>query len=282
MSDFDTEVVEQQLDGVSLDGFIDDGGQSLVYAGEEDGDDIVVKVSTFSSTSSKRRMERAVRNMQEIENDGLADILDFQEVEIEGEEAFIIKEEFIPGEDLSSVIDEGRCSFELGMDVFTQILDVLKELDDRDIVHRDIKPDNIRVQDGEITLLDVGVARFNRKESITSDDRYRGPGTPAFSPKEVLKNEKDYQDVRADFFSLAVTVYMAVTGGHPFNVPQYRSIHKAILSGDKRDLERDFPSGQEEDELLKILSKLMNYHPHEREYRKPEQILGDMEDVGII
>lgn len=282
MADFDTEVVEQKLDGVSLDGFLDDGGQSLVYKGEENGQDIVVKVSTFGSTSSKRRMERAVRNMQEIEKDGLAEILDFQEVEIEGEEAFIIKEDFIPGEDLSSVIKESHYSFELGLNVFEQILEVLKELDDRDIVHRDIKPDNIRVQEDDITLLDVGIARFNRKESITSDDEWRGPGTPAFSPKEVLKNEKDYQDVRVDFFSLAVSVYMAVTGEHPFNVPQYKSIHKAILNGDRRNLERDFPSGQEEDELLKILSKLMNYHPHEREYRKPEQILGDMKDVGII
>lgn len=282
MSEFDTGIVEQNLEGVSLDGFIDDGGQSQVYLGEENGQDIVVKVSTFNSLSSKRRLRRAVENMQEIEDEGLAEILDYEEAEIGGQEVFIIKEEFVPGEDLSEIIEDGRCSFELGLNVFTQILDVLKKLDERDIVHRDIKPDNIRVQEDEVTLLDVGIARFNRKESITSDNEYRGPGTPAYSPPEVLTNEKEYQDVRTDFFSLALTVYRAITGNHPYNVPQYRSIQKAILKGDRRDLYEGYPSGESEDKLLEILSKLMNYHAYKREYRKPEQILGDMKDGGII
>ena len=192
----------------------------------------------------------------------------------DGETVFVIVEEYIPGETLKKKIEDEEFGIELGIQVAKSLLRVLIEFDENDIIHRDIKPSNIMI-DGEdnIKLLDVGVARFVNKESLTADDAGYGPGTKGYRAPEQIQNKKHQQDIRTDMFSVGIVMYEAITGEHPFGVePGSRT--EAILEGRRSELQDSLDNP----ELNAIYSKLTEHEQHNR-YRKPEFALEELEMV---
>lgn len=88
---------------------------------------------------------------------------------------------------------------------------------ERNIVHRDIKPDNIMFRSDRIpVLVDLGIARQLDASSLTRTWLMQGPGTPLYAAPEQLLNEKHLIDWRADQFSLGVTLSIAFLGVHPY------------------------------------------------------------------
>lgn len=98
-----------------------------------------------------------------------------------------------------------------------QILKIIVQMEERHIVHRDIKPDNIlRSKSGEWYLIDFGIARALDMNSLTLTTMQIGPHTPGYGAPELFQYTKKDIDSRADIFSLGVVVFEAVTGTHPF------------------------------------------------------------------
>jgi pSer/pThr/pTyr-binding forkhead associated (FHA) protein len=80
------------------------------------------------------------------------------------------------------------------------------------IVHRDVKPANaLRARDGAVKLGDFGIARLTESQ-LTRQGHFLG--SPGFSSPEQIMGEK--LDGRSDLFSLGMTLYVVLTGGHPF------------------------------------------------------------------
>ena len=81
-----------------------------------------------------------------------------------------------------------------------------------EIVHRDIKPDNVMLTaDGELKLIDLGVARLPRAEDFNADEI---PGTPGYMAPEQFAGQPG--DAQTDLFALRVTLYRWFTGTWPF------------------------------------------------------------------
>ena len=104
---------------------------------------------------------------------------------------------------------------ELGRLIFSQLLDGVEVLHNSDIVHRDIKLENLMLsgEDYKITIVDFGFATKKSNAYLTNF-----LGTPNYAAPELLLNQP-YLGVYDDIFSLGVTLFIIVTGNLPFRLP---------------------------------------------------------------
>jgi len=175
--------------------------------------------------------------MQKIDSPHFVNLIDYDELLVGGEQTFLLVEELIDGPTLRKVIDRGDTSAELGLQVANVIVDLLIQFDKMDIVHRDIKPQNIMLDDnGEIVLLDVGIVRFEERESVTPDHLDR-LGTPNYGAPEQLDYDKELQSPRIDIFSTGIVMFESIVGAHPYENSQ-TPVSKAIADGNKSERDR--------------------------------------------
>jgi serine/threonine-protein kinase len=128
--------------------------------------------------------------------------------------AYYITMEYVPGEDLKSFIRRsGLISVGKAISIANQVCEGLLEAHRLGVVHRDLKPQNIMIdQDGNARIMDFGIARSLRAKGITGSGVMIG--TPEYmSPEQVDGKEADQ---RADIYSLGVILYEMVTGRVPF------------------------------------------------------------------
>ena len=128
-------------------------------------------------------------------------------------------EEFLAGGTLTSRLDgNGLLNDEQVLNLGESIIGAIIHLADLELVHRDIKPDNIMFKEDAVTpvLVDFGLVRDLADVSLTQTWAPRGPGTPYFSAPEQLNNQKHLIDWRTDQFSLGVVLCFARFGFHPF------------------------------------------------------------------
>ncbi|WP_437541472.1 serine/threonine-protein kinase [Sorangium sp. So ce367] len=98
-----------------------------------------------------------------------------------------------------------------------QIADALSTAHEADLVHRDVKPENILVSDGvRARLVDFGVAKDARGVGLGLTGQGRAVGTSRYmAPEQVARGAVD---ARADLYALGVVVYEMLAGAHPYAV----------------------------------------------------------------
>lgn len=266
----------------NLETKLDSGGQKEVFKGEFEGEDIVLKTIIAEDWEATKRAELEIRAMKEIDSDIMVGLRqDFQDV-IDDHEVFVMVEEFVPGGTLQDKLQEDGPSVELAARVGRDVLTVLKEFNEQEFVHRDIKPKNIMIQpDGRVRLLDVGIVRSigETDTDLTPTDRPAAPGTPGFRAPEQMMNDKDRQDTRTDIFSLGITMFATMTGVHPFDVDGM-DLQEAIHAGTHRSLSDHFPNPDADglQELEWYVHKMIETKMHRR-FLTPEMALDELERV---
>lgn len=128
-------------------------------------------------------------------------------------------------------------ALEPGIDLALKLCKAVHALHRQQIVHRDIKPDNILLlDDGGLKLLDLGIARL---PAWDEDDTAPVPGTPSYMAPELFRGERG--STASDLFSLGVTLYRMFSGGaypygevEPFSKPRFGK--PKPLTAHRRDL----------------------------------------------
>lgn len=276
--------LESEFPNVEFVQEIEEGNIKQVFEANKDGEHVAFKIVTYEEGGRlEGYTEREIDIMKNTESDVLVDFIDAYDTEISGTPVYVIIEEFIEGESLKEVINNGGSCAELAVEVTDSILELLPEFDRASIVHRDIKPENIRIAESdEVRLLDVGIARMNERETLTPSIHQSGPGTPAYSAPEVLRNQRHNQDVRTDLFSTGIVFFEAMTGDHPFDHSAARRFEEAILQDQKLTLSGYIDNAELESESDRFYKRMTESEPADR-YRKPGHAAEKLEDIkGIL
>jgi serine/threonine-protein kinase len=108
--------------------------------------------------------------------------------------------------------------------------DALAHAHDRGVIHRDVKPANILIQedDGWPFLTDFGIATLRTSDASRAEVTQRF-GTPEFMAPEQMLGSWD-ADHRADIYSLGLTAYLALTGRLPFEAAERVAVDPTPLN----------------------------------------------------
>src|SRR5204863_1947811 len=123
--------------------------------------------------------------------------------------------EYVPGQTLRQALRAGELDDAAAVEAAAQVLEGLAHAHARGVVHRDVKPSNVLVAEGEalsIRLLDFGLAQLAEEEALTATGDV--PGTLAYVPPERLHGESG--EPAADVWAVGVMLWEALSGWHPF------------------------------------------------------------------
>jgi len=110
------------------------------------------------------------------------------------------------------VAEQGPLPLAQWLEVARQLLQAVGVLHRRNLLHRDIKPDNLHLgDDGQLRLLDFGLAYC---PGLSQDQQHDLPGTPSFIAPEAFEGQPP--SPRQDLYAAGVTLYHLLTGHYPY------------------------------------------------------------------
>jgi tetratricopeptide (TPR) repeat protein len=166
---------------------------------------------------------------------------------------------YYEGESLKDKVKNGPLEVAEAIDIVIQVASGLAKAHDKGIVHRDIKPANIIVTtDGQVKLVDFGVAKFAGQTTVTKTGTRVGT-VGYMSPQQAVGEPLD---ARSDVFSLGVVLYELLAGCLPFRGDVEVALLYAIVHEDPRPLSShrdDIPEA-----LERVVDKALCKEPENR------------------
>ena len=198
------------------------GGMGVVYVAEQAmiGRRIALKVLRMEMARDKASVQRFLTEAKAISALKNAHTITLHDFGITDKGLLYYTMELLEGRSLSQVIKkDGPIAYDRAAGLMLQVLESLDEAHERDILHRDLKPDNIFITDERgkehATVLDFGIAKLigdQTMETITQTGMICG--TPAYlSPEQVLGNTSL---PASDLYSLGIVLYEMLAGIPPF------------------------------------------------------------------
>ncbi len=194
------------------------GGMGAVYLVEEISSKQRFALKTIlASGVSDRNLQRfklETKATRLLEHPNLVRIHDFGFIN-EFQPYFVM--DFFEGKNLSEMIkDEGPFPVDKAIEIFSTICHALTYAHTQGVVHRDLKPSNVMIANGEVKVLDFGIAKVLREGTEYNTLTQTGEifGSPYYmSPEQCLGKSVD---LRSDVYSLGCMLFEALTGAPPF------------------------------------------------------------------
>lgn len=183
---------------------------------DADGNLLCLKI--ISPNYSMDRLQREIEALQSIDHPNVVHLKEYTFSSKPGTRRHFLVEEFIEGSDLADQLSPGKpWTVARAAPLFSGLCDGLAQLDIENVVHRDLKPHNIRVRpNGSPVIIDFGLARHLDLPDITLTKEGARIGTPNYFAPEQFDGTKRDIDRRTDLFAVGVLLYEALVGSHPF------------------------------------------------------------------
>ncbi len=211
--------VEPPRPGESIDGFRIERVLSLgrhavllVATDTEDGSAVVVKFPRREALSERALRLAFAREILLTQRVVSPFVLAAHALRPERQTALYGVQPLLEGETMAARLERSLPSLHVGVVQAVRLIRAVAALHRLDVIHRDIKPDNVIITtDGGLKLIDLGVARLPRVEDFHGDEI---PGTPGFMAPEQFDGNAG--DALTDQFALGVTLYRWFTGKWPY------------------------------------------------------------------
>jgi predicted Ser/Thr protein kinase len=207
---------------------IGEGGMGVVYlARDPEQRSVAVKIlrpAVAGDPNARRRLAREVETMRRVRSPFVAEVLD---TDVTSETPYIVTR-YVPGRTLDEVVtQEGPLSGARLIRVAAGLADALAAIHAAGVVHRDLKPGNVMLMNGDPVVIDFGIAQALDSTRLTMTGMFMG--TPGYLSPEVIEgqNSTSFSDVHA----WGATVAFAATGRPPFGAGSYETIFYRIVNG---------------------------------------------------
>ena len=246
------------------------GGMGIVYECFDRTADKKIALKTIAPelASSSYEMEQTKENFKLVSDLHHPYIANYNDLEKDPlRNAYYLIMEYVNGEDvriyLKRMASQGADRDALILKLLRQAAEALDYAHDKRIVHKDIKPANLMVdQDGNLKLLDFGLAAkihstlSRAKDSSFSDEDENFSGTLAYMSPEQLAGK--WEKPTMDQYSLAAAAYEMFSGHPPFNAPTAASMKDAVRNEIPEPLENVSPV------IAQVIAKALSKNPEDR------------------
>src|SRR5690349_5691377 len=232
----------------------------------------VVKAEFLRQDGALERFEREMRSAARLNHPNI--VTAYSAPPLEGLVAFAM--EFVDGTDLHNLVKtRGVLPVSNACYYIYQAAQALQHAHDKQMVHRDIKPNNLMLtREGKkqvVKILDFGLAKASSEQQTEGGLTGTGQmlGTPHYVAPEQTRDASK-ADIRADIYSLGCTLYYLLEGEPPFHdkssLYEILHAHHRLTASPLNELRPDVP-----EELAAVVSKMMAKDPVER-YQKPAEV----------
>jgi serine/threonine protein kinase len=267
---------KKEIAGNVLEERVGVGGMGVVYRARQLSLDREVAVKILNSKLTKDP-ELVKRFLDEARAAGRLTHSNVVQVHDVGEEngTYYISMEFINGGNLTDLLrEQGRLAPETAVSIATDVARALQYAESKNIVHCDIKPDNIMITEGGMAkVADLGIARFIEEETGGSAEVM---GSPHYMPPEQAQGKP--VDRRSDIYALGCTLFRMVAGRTPFSGTTSREIMKKQVFETPPDIRRIAPEVGEN--LAQIVEKMMKKEPAQR-FQSASELLEAFAKINI-
>ncbi|HTP10869.1 MAG TPA: protein kinase [Anaerolineae bacterium] len=195
---------------------ISSGGMATIYKAYQPGLDRVVAIKVLpefllNQTGFLERFRIEAQAIAKLDHPHILPVYDYGEAE---RTPYLVMK-YVPGGTLKDLMAKGPIDPRQAGALLRQMAEALQHAHDLGVIHRDVKPSNVLLQDGHwVQLMDFGLAKMMTNTSnITASGT--GVGTPDYMSPEQAQGSP--VDQRTDIYSLGVVVYQMLTGDVPFH-----------------------------------------------------------------
>ncbi|NIM58167.1 MAG: protein kinase [Candidatus Aminicenantes bacterium] len=251
------------------------GGMGRVYRVEDKKikEEVALKLIKPDVASDKKTIERFSNELKMARKIAHRNVCRMYDL---GEEkgTHYITMEYVPGEDLKRLIKKVG-QFSAGKTIFMarQVCEGLAEAHRLRVVHRDLKPQNIMVdEDGNARIMDFGIARTVKGKGLT------GAGVMVGTPEYMSPEQAEVKEVdqRSDIYSLGVILYEMVTGRVPFEGETPLGIamkHKSEAPPDPRQI-----NAQLAEDLSRVIMRCLE-KDKEKRYQSAGEVRSELLNI---
>ncbi len=240
---------------------IAEGGTSNIYKALDLENNNIVALKSIKKNSrvksAKQRFDLEAENL--LKFSGNPNVLKIYEYFKCGNNSIIVME-FLKGSTLKQIIRENKIlSIDETLNYLFQVINALKDLHNENIMHRDLKPQNIIVNfDDTLKLMDFGIVQASEDQSITQTNYV--VGSVEYMAPEVLKGNK--ATPRSEIYSLGIMAYSMLTGVTPLKGMDFKDTAKKHLSESPESLLTLNPSLDKQ--INAIVLKMLRKNDFER------------------
>ena len=221
---------------------------------------VAVKILNWNSDDQLRqRFEREARIVANLSHSGIVGIHD---IGIHDGTLFVVQE-FLNGLDLSAVLARSRgngLARGVAAKVAFAVAEALAFAHSKGVVHRDVKPGNIRLlPGGSVKVLDFGIATAKQIDVAALTEVGTQLGTPAYMSPEQLRAEE--VDGRSDIYALGVVCYEIFSGRPPFKANSVYELATQVLSPEEAP---QLQAWDVPDEVVKVVEQSLRKNVDDR------------------
>lgn len=233
-----------QIGPYKIESLLEKGGMSLLFIGRRENDPtpIIVKVLSQKYAATPDVVKRFISESEIIAITDHPNIIRLHDAG-KWEGGLYIAMEYIRGSSLRHYITSVPLSLKRALEITLEIAYALCHLHTHHVIHRDLKPENILINvDGNVKVIDFGIAQLLNEKREQISDKRRFIGTPIYMSPEQRENPENVS-YPSDIYSLGIIAYELIMG----RISQGQ-IHLALL-----------PKG-----LQNIIAKMLQPKPADR------------------